>query len=259
MDEIKIKKLEALMSAIDIDTPSTQEVADLIAQIIEVVRQAKEFLEKQARENKLELNSQVNRSFEEAVRRLDEFGRELEKKNNGSIKDIRAELDSLTKNLYLELKKVKDLIPEVNYEEIYAKIKEVEDKIVPFKLSAEEVRDKLEFLKDDDRLDKSAIKGLEDEIKQLRKEISSRPSGGGGSRRVFQPYRDNFTTQTDGSTKTFYLNRAPLSDVVFVFGTDFPRIYNPTTDFTVANKVLTLTAAVPAPTSGATLIVEYFS
>jgi len=122
----------------------------------------------------------------------------------------------------------------------------------------ESVRDKLETLKDNERLDKSAIKGLEDEIKNLRKEIATKSSG--GVRRVFQPYVDDFSALTNGSTKIFYLSREPLrTDTVQIFGTDFPTILRPDTDFTIAGKKLTLTSAVPSPNQGATLLAHYFA
>ena len=111
----------------------------------------------------------------------------------------------------------------------------------------------------EEQIDKERISGLEDEIKELRKEITT-SRGGGGVRRVFQPYIDDFSSQTNGSTKIFYLSREPLrTNTVQIFGTDFPTILRPTTDFTISGKTLTLTSAVPAPNSGATLLAHYFA
>lgn len=122
--------------------------------------------------------------------------------------------------------------------------------------TAEDIVKKLETLDGDDRLDKSAIKGLDEEFKRIEKIKSA----SGGVRRVYQPYRDKFTSQTDGVTKTFYLSREPLqTNTIMVFGTDFPIILDPDTDFTVAGKALTLTSAVPAPSAGSTLIVIFFA
>lgn len=122
----------------------------------------------------------------------------------------------------------------------------------------EQVRDKLEELAGDERVALSAIRGLEEEILKLRKEVSAAKTG--GTRRVFQPYVDDFSGQTDGVTKTFYLSREPLrTNTIQVFGTDFPTILRPTTDFTVTGKTLTLTAAVPAPNTGATLLIHYYA
>ena len=194
MDEIKLKKLEAIMAAMDIDTPSTQEVADLVATIISFVREAKEHLESQAIENKKELNNLVNRLTEQEVQKIGEALDNLEKKAEKVIKSInektQIDLDLITKNLYLELKKLEDSIPQkADFTEIYGKIKEVESKIVPFILKAEEVRDSLETLKENERLDISAIKGVE-KLEEKIKSIELRPSGIGGGARGFQLYVD---------------------------------------------------------------------
>jgi len=107
------------------------------------------------------------------------------------------------------------------------------------------------------QIDKERVKGLEDEINALRKEIATKT---GGVRRVFQPYIDDFSAQTNGSLKTFTLSREPLrTNTIQVFGTDFPTILRPTVDFTVSGRTLTLTSAVPAPSTGATLLIHYFS
>lgn len=108
------------------------------------------------------------------------------------------------------------------------------------------------------KISRGAIEGLEEEIKALRKELATKASS--GARRVFQPYLDRFKDDCNGSNKVFYLSREPLrTDTIEVSGTDFPIILDPTVDFTVAGKVLTLTSAVPAPNTGATLICKYYA
>jgi len=78
-------------------------------------------------------------------------------------------------------------------------------------------------------------------------------------RYVYTPVIDRLTGSTDGSTKVFTLSKAPKDvNKMEVSGTDFPIILDPTVDFTVSGKTLTLTAAVDAPTSGATLICKYY-
>ena len=261
-----LEKFEEIAKILERDVPSTQEVADLVAQIIEVVRQAKEFLEKQAIDNKKDLNSFVNRLTEQEVIKISEALDNLEKKAEKVVKSIKEktalDLDSITRNLYKELKKLEDSIPkEADFTEIYGKIKEVENKIptLPDEIIGEKIVDKINELpvEPEFQIEKEHIKGLEEELTAIR----NLPRGGfGGSRRVFQPKRDDLSSLTDGSTKIFYLSKAPIEDnVIMVFGTDFPTILRPTIDFTIANKTLTLTSAVPAPSQGATLIVTYFT
>jgi hypothetical protein len=123
-------------------------------------------------------------------------------------------------------------------------------------IEAETVRDKLASLEGEERLDHTAIKGLEDRLKALQgtfKGMIPTP------RYAPKPYEDDLSGSTDGSTKTFTLTKAPdTSYPQNLRGSDFPYALRPTIDFTVANKTLTLTDEVDAPMSGATLIFSYF-
>lgn len=117
---------------------------------------------------------------------------------------------------------------------------------------------------------KSEVTQLKEKLEQELEEVEERLKGeivkttatprSIGSRRVYQPHIDRFTAETDGVTKTFYLKREPLrTDTIEVSGTDFPIILDPTVDFTVAGKAVTLTDRVPAPSQGATLIIKYYA
>lgn len=114
--------------------------------------------------------------------------------------------------------------------------------------TAEQIAKKLN--KKEKIVDWKALKNIPFEV--LNRGGSSR--GGGGDTMVF----DDLTSQCDGSNKTFTLTRKARDVNKFIVqGTDFPIILRPTTDFTVTGTTLTLTAAVPAPQSGATLIAFY--
>lgn len=197
--------------------------------------------------------------------KIDMIESDLNKSSDVMEKMSSQKMEEIMEDCMKEISRVEAMIPEVDFTEVEKKIDnavlEIESKIptLPEELKAEAIRDKIESLKGDERLDKSAIKGLEDEIAELRKEMSTR-LGGGGSRRVYQPYVQRFTHLTDGVTKTFYLTREPLkTDTIEVSGTDFPIILDPTVDFTVAGKAITLTDSVPAPSEGATLIIKYYA
>lgn len=100
----------------------------------------------------------------------------------------------------------------------------------------EQVRDKLEILKGEERLDRSAIKGLEEEIEKLKK-----GDGGvrffGGTRRL-QPVRFSFTG--DGSTTAFTLATNPY-DELLIWAHAQGQWLQPTVHFTVAGRTLTTT------------------
>jgi len=124
--------------------------------------------------------------------------------------------------------------------------------------TGEQIIDKINEDESDKVIKKEKVEGLMDELARIERVASTKPSM--PSRRVYQPKLDRFTAQTDGVTKTFTLTREPLdSDTIEVSGTDFPIILDPTVDFTVSGKTLTLSANIPAPSSGATLIVKYYT
>lgn len=123
-----------------------------------------------------------------------------------------------------------------------------------FKLEAEMIRDKLQSLKEEKRLDVSAIKDLIPLIRSYISQIKSGSGRGGGGDTI--RYVD-LSSQCDGSTKEFTLTR--VNRVLGVFGTQFPLGYRPEVDwtFTASSSKLTLTGVVSAPETGQTLWVMY--
>lgn len=78
--------------------------------------------------------------------------------------------------------------------------------------------------------------------------------GGSGGTNV-SPFSANLSSQADGVTKIFTI--PAFTTILGLIGSDAPIIYNPTTDFSATGTTLTLTAAVNAPSLGATLILLY--
>src|SRR3990167_206241 len=104
---------------------------------------------------------------------------------------------------------------------------------------AEDIRNKLELLDGDERLDKSAVKGLEDyeQIKRNAQQAISRP--------LFSPagFRGgvSFSFGGDGSTTSFTLPKAPALKGKAIFAYYMGRWMVPTTDFTVNGTSLSTT------------------
>ena len=248
----KLSKLEEIVKVLDKDVPTNKDVAEVIGAVLKVIKEVKDILLQKVEDSSSEMSRKHSKLVEEV-----EGMEEGMKKMHGKMS---SEMDGVVKKVYLAIQEVKNLIPPAtDLSLLENRIDEVEKKIptIPDKITPEQVRDKLENLEGDERLVVDSIKGLKEELERIAG--TARTRGVFSSiRRVYQPYVDDFSAQTNGSTKIFYLSRAPLkSDTVLVWGTDFPVILRPTTDFTVAGKTLTLTTAVPAPSSGATLLVRY--
>ena len=121
----------------------------------------------------------------------------------------------------------------------------------------DEIRNKLELLQGEERLDKSAIKGLEDEIRNLKDMIvnvgTNRGNSSGPNANAVQ-YAD-LSSQCNGVLKAFSVPRH--RKIIALHGSESPLIYRPTTDFTTSNVTLTLTSEVLAPATGQSLIFLY--
>lgn len=124
------------------------------------------------------------------------------------------------------------------------KIKELEQKISEIKINVTpiEVRDKLETLKDDERLDKSAIKGLDEELKSLR---SIKGTTTGGMFGVKQIRMVSFEFAGDDSTTVFYLPKEPGAKGLAIWAYYQGQHLQLGTHFTVANKVFTCVGFTP--------------
>lgn len=264
----KAEKLKKLLEVANQDVMSLSDAQKIILTLVQSVQKLKKDItdEAEARVKKLDsTESQLRQQIKEKTDQMegDNSRRLLEAKNEISkqLQVLKIELESkippekdLT-DIYTQLGNLANKINDI----VIPDVELLEDKIINnLPKYGEKYRDALELLQDDERLDITAIKGLTDKINELKQEVAKKTSG--GVRRVFQPYIDRFTDQTDGTTKIFYLSREPLkTDTIEVFGTDFPIILDPTVDFSVVGKKLTLADSVPAPSAGSTLIIKYYA
>lgn len=138
-----------------------------------------------------------------------------------------------------------DYFTEKDVKDVLARLKQ------EYTISGEEVVRKINALEivPAKQIDASHIKNLP---KLLKDGVRRAIHRGGGQLVV-----DNFTSLTDGSTKTFTLSKAPGTSNVLVCSTQFPVIFDPATDYTVSGTTLTLSAAVSAPSTSQTLIAIY--
>lgn len=212
-----------------------EDVKVLFNALVKYVKDLKPVLLKlsENRASKLEKNamdhaSKVTKLVREATEKARSLSTELQEVKSSSNGKYNTLLSSL-KSLQTVVNSIK--VPEV---------------------TGEVVRDELESLKGDDRLDKSAIKGLQEELESFKKEAKRTPMRGMfGMRKVPIVKRINLTDQVDGVTKSFSLPRDTV-EVLGVWGTQFPISFDEA-DFSLVGNTLTLTSQVSAPETGQTL------
>ena len=197
MENDKLSKFKEIVDILDKDVPSATEVAELIAQIIKVVQDVQAKLENQAKENKQSLSQEVSQGFNECLGRLEkvskELGEKLKKDANKVLDNIKEnakiDLDTITQGLYKELKRVEKLIPSpTDLSDVFKRIDELKSKLL-LELTGGEIKEKLEGLEEENRLDKKAIKGIS-ELEEKVRQIEIRPSGIRGGARGVHLYID---------------------------------------------------------------------
>ena len=121
----------------------------------------------------------------------------------------------------------------------------------------EPIRDALELLKGDDRLDESAIRNLKEKLEKIERVANSKKVIGGGSLSANMVQYVDLSSQLNGSTKTFYLE-GDHQGIVAALGSSAPYVFRPTVDYTESGPNIVFDAAVDATISlaaGQSLIV----
>ncbi len=251
-DKTKLRKM--FLTVMDSETMSKQEFLDAFENVVNLV---------------LKIQKKNDEDVEEIKAKVDEFRALLETNNAENFSEHKKEMAdymaSMMRMCEEKLEQVNKKMSEMKDGEdgedadeerikqaVLAEIKLPEQKAVILD-TPEQVRDKLESLTGNERLNQSAIAGLQEQIESLKQMISSIPRGGRtGMRKIPIIKRYNLSSQCNGVLKTFTLPNDTV-DVLGVFGTQFPVNFNPGTDWTFAGRTLTLTDAVGAPETGQTL------
>ncbi len=183
---------------------SKKEVASYISQLREFVEEAKRKLAKEVAEalasNKQDVGLVLKEYMSDVESKLKETMTSMEKDMSQIEKDM---CDEWYKSLNREIYKIEQLI---------ANLPQYDSTQLEKKFSAVifDIRNSLESLEDDERLDKKAVKGIE-EIEEKIKSIELRPSKGGGARGIH--------LYVDGSKKgaANYLNLIAGTNVTLTY------------------------------------------
>ena len=246
-------KLERFLSMMDGGAMTKEEFVQAFEQVVDVI---KEFRETNARE--FDLMKQV----------IEAFGNNLDGKSNKAIDDLKKGLNELFVD-----ERVGGIEKKIN-EVIDRKIRAIDDRMGKVRDGSKgdkgdqgrpgrdgspdspaKIKEKLESLEGDNRLDASAIKGLDDMIKKGRPMGVAYAAGTRGTVKIY-----DLSSLLDGTTKTFSL--PAFVRVLTVDVSSFPNAMRPTVDFTTdgAAMTITFTSQIDAPTTlaaGQTCIVTY--
>ncbi len=245
-DPANIKKLEKVLSVVNYMEEMTKN--DLLKSFETVISFVKDM-----REKNIEMLNIMSKAIDDSLKDTKERG----------MKDMDAFKNEMRVCMENEVVAAEEVYEKLS-ESIKKKVEAVRDGIDGKSIigpkgedgkdgspdTPEQVRDKLEILEGDDRLDKSAIKGLEDLFKGLAGVTKSSFSIWGASRNAVE-YTD-ISSQLNGVLKVFLV---PKRRYIALFYSSFPYILRPVTDYIGDGTAqLTLTSEISAPPAGQTLI-----
>ena len=254
--EKNITSFEKILAIVQNDYLSKEEILRMLEKMVEIV--------KELREKQNIVVDDLEKTYANLLKKLEqEYASMLDEMRNttSTISETKSTLETETK---IKLKELTDdflrKIADIKYNQTEYENKVVENVLtkIPEPDTPEIIRNKLETLTEDNRLDKNAIKGLKEEIEDLKKDIGKRPLSGGllsnwGLINTVRHY--DVSSQFNGVLKAF---EVPSHRRAILFlSSQFPIIFRPTVDFTTANKTLTLTDTVGIPESGQTGIFLY--
>lgn len=178
------------------------------------------------------------------------------KTHHGKIdKDFMFKVLDNKKYIDKEISRVEKLIPkETDLSSIEERLNTLETEEVE-EIEGKEIVEEINKLPvdtDDYKIDKEHIKGLVDEIKELRSLITSNKGntirGGLPRRRITKA---DLSSQCNGVTKTFTMP-VDTMEVIGVWGTQFPVIFS-ATDWSFSGRTLTLGDSLSAPETNQSL------
>lgn len=162
-----IQLLQAIadLNAILKNTVTSDDMAKVFNAVLEGVKKVETRIVDNVAKNKDSLESKIkdiHLELKETEKRMGDMTDEMHTKSMGSLKVAVTQLEK-------EVKKCMDMMPELpDYSDRFEEIEEKIPTLPPEKLG-EDYRNALEALNGDDRLDKSAIRGLEEALEEAVK------------------------------------------------------------------------------------------
>lgn len=258
MKNPRLEKLKKLIEVTNEGTLTLTEAKKLVQLLIERVKNdievTKNDLKSEVSKEKQELEKQLNKAIssltatEKKLVESDKHTKKVINEVNPMIRQAFREIDDLKK----EIPELPDLSRHITVDNIKEFLPEI----------PEQVRDKLETLKDDERLDKSAIKGIEEDIKRLDEKIASIPRGLGGgvtNLRIQQAFKYILKTEApvgniDGVNLEYTVSQTIFAVLAFSLnGEVIPQIPN----YTISGNKITFSTALPSAYSGKDFEIKY--
>lgn len=164
----RLEQLSKIVKEANEGLATYAEIKALVDHLVGILKQNREEMEQKMADNKAEMGKEVEKAVKEMSaleKRLTTLSQDLNNKQSLS-------LATAVKQLRNEISEVKELIPEkADLSSIYEDLEEIEVEVgrLTELMTSENIRNMLELLDGDERLDVSAIKGLEELFDRFEK------------------------------------------------------------------------------------------
>ena len=266
--EAKLQRLKVLLEAANQDTFSQKQFLEAFEKVIQVFKVLRTSHEKEVEsmkalifsmlseiqsKNKEMTDSTKEKMMEYCIAEVEKITKDwekMQKKHDTKMSAMDKKMNEVVSGKDADEEKVKKEVLAVLTPQI-PKIEDIENNIPKLGIP---IRDSLELLQGEDRLDRKAIKGLDELEKQLGAKIDAIPRGGGGGG-LMRGATKYYKLTPNGSTKIFDV---PKSTTAIVFGSDFPHFWFENTGYTInaSRTQITLTSD-DAPSTGSQLVYSY--
>ena len=177
------QRYEAMLSAMFEGLATYEEVKELTDAFVDVLEKAK----KELSERHDAFSKTAASTFDDILRRMKAAEKSLDTKATKSEAATKKELNQVISTVKKDLRRLRDMIPQMpksfDASGLQSQIDELSTRLT-VNYSAEEIRNMLELLEGDERLDVSAIRGLEELIAQAKSDGKT-VSVGGGPRGIY--------------------------------------------------------------------------
>lgn len=254
MDENKLKRLEEVFKLLD-NSLTTEDFIKSFEQVMKVVEEVK-----RGNEKEFELMHDAIDSLKKRMQ--DDVSTDLSVAKEQVMEYCKTEMSKVFAEHAAEMhdmgSRMEEMVSQRKSDEervletIRAEIPEL-----PEVESTQSIRDRLARLRKGSKLPIKAIEGLEEKLSETVASIESASANRVQTpAKAFRVHIKDATAQCDGANKTFTVGGTHFG-ILGVFGTQFPQVYRPVIDYTETKTGILLTAAVGAPETDQTLIIQF--
>ena len=252
-DEQFTKKLLELLSEYDEGVVRYSDIKEVVDEFARVLRDTEKRMDAKLQSGDTSVSAKAYKDIQDAVKELTSLSNGITDKFQKSEKRIDKEIRDVNRALDNAVQWLRDLIPDTvdvdglerRLNKSLAALEEKANKSVS-ETEPDAIRDKLESLSDDDRLDASAIRGLEEKLEAWMKEVKKQAQGGGAnaSALLSQPRHEEFAM--DGATTYVTLQQAVAANGNAIIVRYQGQTLDMTTHYTVNGNKVTLVDFTPA-------------